>query len=53
MPRHHTPPVLPTLFPIEEAHRDWTETACLILTAIGTGYFTGHLIVALVRGALS
>lgn len=52
MPHRHAPPVIETLFPIEEA-RDWTETACLILTAIGTGYFTGHLIVALVRGALA
>lgn len=48
--RHsHTPPVIPTLFPVEEAN-DWTEAACLGLTAIGLLYFTGHLVVAATRG---
>ena len=53
MLRQHRPSVLPTLFPVADEPRDWTETACLILTAIGTGYFTGHMIVAFVRGAIS
>lgn len=45
---HHSKPT-----PLVAPRRDWTETASLILTAIGAGYFTGHLIVAAVRSALS
>ena len=47
------PPIVDTLFPIENEARDWTETACCILAAVGTGYFTIHLIVAAVRASLS
>lgn len=46
-------PIAETLFPIESEARDWTETACCILAAGGTGYFTIHLIVAAVRASLS
>lgn len=53
MSHRHTPSVPPTFSPTDEVKGDWTETACLVLVAIGTGYFTGHLIVAGVRAALS
>ncbi|WP_294195888.1 hypothetical protein [uncultured Sphingomonas sp.] len=42
-----------TLFPVEDARRDWTETAALILVAIGAIYFVAHFAVAYLRGPLS
>ncbi len=44
--------VLPALFPVNDTGEQ-IEAACLILTAIGTGYFTAHFIVAGVRAVLS
>lgn len=53
MPDRYTPPVLPTLFPIEDTSRDWTESACLILVIVGVLYFATHFAVAFMRGTLS
>ena len=38
---------------IENSAPDWSEVACRVLVAIGTGYFAAHFLIDGLRGLFS